>query len=128
MLTQFVSVWGRNSSPQPPATSPALSYPGQKESCGSGQRESRSALPQDEGLRPQLLKPCLPRDMYEIHAVPRQCSTVNGHDLVRGLQGVLKSTFRDCQGDSPDPTLYGCMTSGRLCKLREPQFLHQKQQ
>lgn len=62
------------------------------------------------------------------NTLPRECSTVNGHDLAQGLWGVLKSTCRDCQGDSPDPTFYSCMTLGRLCKLSEPPFPHQKQE
>ena len=34
---------GEEQDPWPAAASPALSYPGQKESCGSGQRELRGA-------------------------------------------------------------------------------------
>ena len=78
------------------------------------------------------------RDVPETCAPPRPRSTTNRcwfshlsafpsvpvhtplRDLTRGLQGILQSTCRDSQGDSPGPALYGYLASGD--SLSSPSF------
>lgn len=94
-FTQFSRGCRRKSSPLPSAPSPALSHPGLKESCGSGQREPRGAQPWGDGSQGH---DCSSQGMLLTHALSRQFSTMNGCDLAQGQEEVLKSTGRDCRG------------------------------